>query len=79
MEPPAVPTCLVDAVDLRSTVDLEPRGGLEDVGSDGRRIARGDGVATHVEAVIAKADLPALVAEVEADVQSAVGGRILAL
>ncbi len=78
MEPPAVPTRLVDTVDLRPPADLEPRSGLEDVGSDGRSVARGDGVATHVEAVIAKADLPALVAEVEADVQRAVGRRILA-
>jgi hypothetical protein len=48
------------------------------VGSDGRRISGGDGVATHVKAIIAKADLPTLVAEIEADVQSAAGGRILA-
>jgi hypothetical protein len=62
MEPPAVPTCLVNAVHLRSAADLESRGGLKDVGRDGRRIAGGDAVATHVEAVIAKAELPALVA-----------------
>jgi hypothetical protein len=49
------------------------------VGSNGSRIAGGDGMATHVKAVIAEADLPALVTEVEAHVQSAVGGRILTL
>jgi hypothetical protein len=37
------------------------------------------GVAIHVKAIIAKADLPALVAQVEAHVQSASGRRILAL
>ncbi len=79
MEPPAVPTRLVDAVHLGPPADLEPRGGLEDVGSDRSRIARGHGVATHVKSVIAEADLPALVAQIEAHVQGAVGGRILAL
>jgi len=49
------------------------------VRGNGGRVAGGHGVATHVEAVIAKAHLPTLVAEVEADVQSAVGGRILAM
>ena len=78
MEPPAVPASLVDAVNLGPPADLEPRSGLENVGRDGGRIAGGNGITTHMKPVIAEADLPALVAEVEADVQSAAGGRILA-
>jgi hypothetical protein len=78
MEPPAVPTCLVDAVHLGAPADLEPRGGLEDVGRDGGRVAGGDGIATHMKPVIAEADLPVFVAEIKADVQGAARGRILA-
>jgi hypothetical protein len=78
MEPPAIAPSLVDAAHVGASADIEPRCGLEKVGSNGRRIASGDGAATHMKTSSPMTDLPALVAEIEADVQSVARGRILA-
>ena len=78
MEPPAVASGLVDTVDLGPPADAQALCGLQDPGSDGRRIAGGNRVPTHLESVVAEADLPVLVAEIKGYVQSASGGRILA-
>src|SRR5437899_6546508 len=78
VQPPAVAPGLVTAVHLGPSASLESRCGLDDAICHGSCIAGADGIATDAVPAIADADLPLLVAELEAHVQIALLRHMLA-
>ena len=69
MEPPAIASFHVDAVDLGPPSDSQALRGFKNSSSNGGRIAGGDRVPTHLASVVAAADRTFLVTEIKGYVQ----------